>query len=101
MNSRSSSGHALVKAALILPILAMVLAPIVYAGSSPNGDTAAAWPSSWTAYTYANGTAISDPTGVLAAVAAAALGAGSLFGLSWSRNRSAQPGDAPQSHDGP
>jgi hypothetical protein len=63
VTSRSTSGHAFVKAALILPILAMVLAPIVYAGSSPSGDTAVAWPSSWNAYTYADGSAISDPTG--------------------------------------
>ena len=63
MTTRSTSRRASVKAAFLLPILAMVLAPIVYAGSSPGGDVAAAWPSSWTAYTYADGSAIADPTG--------------------------------------
>ncbi|HEY8632234.1 MAG TPA: hypothetical protein VIL50_03695, partial [Candidatus Limnocylindrales bacterium] len=63
MTPRFTNGHALVKAALVLPVLAMVLAPIVRAGVSPSGDTAAAWPSSWTAYTYADGSAIADPTG--------------------------------------
>ena len=63
MTTRFKSGHAFGKAALILPVLAMVLAPIVNAGVSPSGDTAAAWPASWTAYTYASGATISDPTG--------------------------------------
>ena len=63
MTTRFTTGHAFGKAVLILPVLAMLLAPIVYAGTSPNGDSAVAWPSSWNAYTYANGAGIFDPTG--------------------------------------
>ncbi|MCU0483451.1 MAG: hypothetical protein MUC54_04155, partial [Chloroflexi bacterium] len=51
-------------AALVAGVfLAGLLAPVAIAGTSPNGDAAATWPTHWNAYTYADGSPIADPTG--------------------------------------
>ncbi|MDH4335451.1 MAG: hypothetical protein OEW24_09425, partial [Chloroflexota bacterium] len=56
----SSTSRAVLTLALGLPLLALALAPAVLAVGSPQGDSAAAWPGTWNAYRFTDGSAVID-----------------------------------------